>query len=473
MTDLPPVPPGSLPNGSPPAEYPNRPPLAAPASPVPPGAIRAGGSWPTPPEPEPERTRRPVWVVAVAIIAVAALLGGLVAAFVGSGDGDGDGERVIDRGPVERPDESDDPVVRPPDTAPASPDELDVVVEEIKAFVAEERGLPFLRDVVVELADDEEFEARLLEDFEEDVDEIRVQGRVLEAVGLLDAGTDVVAATRELVGGAVVGFYDTETDELVVRGTSTSPYVRTVIAHELVHALDDQHFELHRPQLEDLDDEQAFAFAALYEGNASRIEDAYRDTFSAADEALAFQEELTIGMGIDIFSIPPILVELLGAPYLLGPDLVAAVLEAGGQERLDAAFVTPPTTSEHVLRPQRFLDGDAAEPVAAPAADGEVIDEGMLGALGLAQIIGESPFTGPGEGDDAVTAGWGGDRYVAWDDADGGGTCLRATVVGETPDGSVAIGAAVAEWADDPPSGVEVSVDRSGSDGVTFTSCSG
>src|SRR5690606_29911138 len=120
---------------------------------------------------------------------------------------------------------------------------LATTVEEISAFVEEARGLEFREPVDVELAAGEEFEQRLLEDFDEDVEELEATGTLLTAFGLIDPSVDVVEAMRSLLGGGVVGFYDPETEELVVRGDDVTPYVRTTIAHELVHALDDQHFE--------------------------------------------------------------------------------------------------------------------------------------------------------------------------------------------------------------------------------------
>ena len=75
----------------------------------------------------------------------------------------------------------------------------------------------------------------------------------------------------------VVGFYDPETDELVVRGAALTPYVRTTIAHELVHALDDQHLDLDRPEYDEADDEIGFGFSSVVEGNARRVENAYRE----------------------------------------------------------------------------------------------------------------------------------------------------------------------------------------------------
>jgi hypothetical protein len=300
---------------------------------------------------------------------------------------------------------------------------------------------------------------------------------VLEAVGLVEPGTDLVEAVRTLLGAGVLGFYRTETNDLVVRATAVTPYVRTLIAHELTHALDDQHFELNRPELDDADDERAFAFAVLTEGNASRVEDAYRATFTDEEEQQALDEEASVAAGIqaDILSIPLVLLDALQAPYTLGRDLVATILDDGGQATLDAAFVTPPTTSEQALEPDAFLEGDNALEVPDPQTDeGAVaIDQGVIGALGLAEILGFSPGILPGPLDPAVE-GWGGDRYVAWDDLDGSGTCLQAVFVGDTPDDTAEIASALRDWADAAPFGVEATIGEgnSGDGPVLLNSCS-
>ena len=477
MTDLPPVPPGALPGGAPPAAYPSGPPLAPPLPPVPPGAVRPGSPWSTtPPPPPPSPGGRRALVVVAAILVVAALVAATFAAFAG---GDDDGDAVAaDRDPRDRDETATTAPPSTADTAPpttASPEDFDAVIAEIQSFVEQERGLPFLEQVQVELADDVEFLDRLLADFEEDVPDIELQGRVLEAVGLLEPDTDIVDAFRTLLDAGVVGFYDPTTNELVVRGTSTTPYVRTVIAHELTHALDDQHFELDRPDIEHVD-ELGFGFTSLVEGDSRRIEDAYRATFTPAEEREAAAEELTVGAGVDLFDVPPILFDLLLAPYVLGPELVDAVLADGGQARLDAAFDAPPTTSEHLLDPDTFLAGEQALEVPAPAPDDGAapIDGGVLGAFGLAEVLGANPALLPGLPLDPAVEGWGGDRYVAWPDTDGSGTCLRAVITGDTPDDTAEIASALRDWADSAPFGVTATVDDAdgGAGPVTLTSCS-
>ena len=156
--------------------------------------------------------------------------------------------------------------------------ELDRAIAEIETFVAKARGLPFKQRVKVTLLDDAAFRARLHEDDEVDKEALETTTKVLRALDLIDEDVDLEEATRSLLGDAVLGFYDYEKDEMVIRGAELTPGVRRTLAHELVHALQDQHFQLDRPELEDRDDEAETGFTSLVEGDARRIEGQYADT---------------------------------------------------------------------------------------------------------------------------------------------------------------------------------------------------
>ena len=189
---------------------------------------------------------------------------------------------------VRRVSSGDDPADRsgdPPPTTepePATEEEVEATVAEISDFVAQERGLDFLEPVDRRARGRGAFQDRLLADFDEDAEELRETEVFLEGLGLVEPDIDLVESMRSLLGVGVVGFYDPETDELVVRGAALTPYVRTTIAHELAHALDDQHFDLDRPEYDEADDESASASAPLVEGNARRVENAYRDVAQRA-----------------------------------------------------------------------------------------------------------------------------------------------------------------------------------------------
>lgn len=350
-----------------------------------------------------------------------------------------------------------------PDMEPASPEELQRAIDETSAFVAGERGLEFTEPVDVELADDEQFERRLLEDFDEEADELRDTQVFLQGLGLVEPDVDLVETMRTLLGAGVVGFYDPEDDELVVRGTALTPFVRTTLAHELTHALDDQHFDLHRPRYDDADDEIGFGFSAVVEGNARRVEDAYRNSLTDEEREAAALEELTTGGGVQPGEVPLVVVDLILAPYAWGEALVESLASEGGREAIDAALEAPPRTSEQVMDPAAYRSREERVDVRPPEVPGEVVEDGVAGQLLLVLVLAEHLGM-----DDAQAAmdGWGGDWAVAWRDGDR--PCVTLDLVGDTPGDTAEMEDAFQRWAD-AYGGAEVSA---GPDGlVRVESC--
>ncbi|MDQ3980047.1 MAG: hypothetical protein M3314_10915, partial [Actinomycetota bacterium] len=210
-----------------------------------------------------------------------------------------------------------------------------------------------------------------------------------------------------------------------------------------VHALDDQHFDLDRM---DLNDDEAAAFAALVEGSALVAEQRWFDSRSRSEQEQIEQAEGQGGplgqLETEVLPDFDIFDQLLSFPYEVGPRFVTRLLQAGQHARLDEAFRTPPVTSEQVLHPERFLAGESARPVTAPAPDGTAIDSGTLGELGLILVL-----DGAVEHPDALraAAGWGGDRYVVWED--GALTCLRWNLLMDTARDTSEVLAALGAWA--------------------------
>jgi hypothetical protein len=425
---------------------------------------------------------------------------------------------------------------RPATTAPADPagpapggsssGDINAQVEEISAFVEQERGLEFDEPVAVEALPADEFKERVLEEFETEQDELETEGALLRAGGIVPPDTDIVQSQLDLLGDGVLGFYDPVTKELVVRRDSSGPLVRSVIAHELTHALDDQHFDLDRPELAELDDGSDWAFLALVEGSAKRVENAYLAELTPEEQDQLADEQMTLALDqMDtMLASPLVLAQILMAPYDYGAPFVDALIAAGGLDRLDAAFDNPPTSSEQVLDSTRF-DGDQPMEVTTPPADGEIIDDGVLGQLftgfllaestGLDDLFGgvdpgqledvlgnidlddlqdmldelEGGLSTPGSADPsapgglgelggvgngtasgfppiATTPDWGGDHYVVWK-ADGQ-VCLRVDWVMDTPDALAALRGAVDDWAARDPA---VTVAAPTADVVRATRC--
>lgn len=441
-----------MPSG-PPTGPPTRPPRStAPQDVLPwvvPGGSGPGGDEPGQLDHEEGRPQR-TWLVVAAIIGAMALIAGTVAFVVGGGD-DTEPERSSDAptttSETESPDDEEPQPTPTEPPAPVDPEEFLALIDELEAYVATARGLDWLREVEVELLDDAEFEARLLEDFEEDTEDIADAELFYRAMGLLDGETSLLEELRTIYSAGVLGFYDPETDELVVRGASPTPYVQQTIVHELVHALDDQHFELDRPEYEDRKDEISTGFSAAVEGNARRIENQWLGEQSSEFRAEASAEEEAFADGIDVDAFPEILLFQIGAPYQLGEVFVGQLIAEGGERSVDAAISDPPDTSEQFLFPELYLEREPRIEVPVPPAEGEVVDDFVIGALflfGLFTIDGA-----PVNQVDAVRAvdGWGGDWAVVWTDGDL--ACVRADFVGDTSADTGEIEDALSTWSEE------------------------
>jgi hypothetical protein len=388
----------------------------------------------------------PLLFLAIVIVVTAATVGVVVHA-------ETDGPR--------RPSRSSQGRSTPATTVPATPSTavagtIRAVLPELEAFVARERGLAFKAPVDVELVGDAAFRARVNKVDDEDREELREVQAILQAMGLLEAGRDLEAVVKSFSEEAVLGFYDPRSKELVVRGTSPTPFVRSVLVHELTHALEDQHFDLDR---DDLGDEASLGFDALAEGSALRIEERYRRSLSSEDRREAEKAEDEFGSRLSAEEIPEVIQLAFGFPYVYGPELVQAIVRAGGQARLDAAFVSSPASSEQVLEPGRYLRGDAPRPVPLPRADRPAFDDGEIGQLFLILMLRAEL-----DDDDALNAsrGWGGDSYVAW--RDGRRTCVRMTFVMDTPKDTTELTDALREWAGERDGQASAS-------GTTLTTC--
>jgi hypothetical protein len=311
--------------------------------------------------------------------------------------------------------------------------EVTALLPELRAFVEQERGLPFLDDVEVEVLDDGAFLEALYAESPDAPEprEDRDSERTLVALGLLDADVDLDEAVTDSLDEGVVGFYDPSTGALAVRGREVDAFVRLVLVHELTHALQDQHFDIDRPELDEADDERGLAFRSLVEGDAVRVETAW-----LLEQPPAVQRELA-----QLFDdggpsqAEPVVEAVLGFPYRAGPGLAQALLDSGGQPALDAAFRDPPTTAEQVLDP----DAGTGVEVRRPEPAGAVVDEGVLGVLALALLLGGDPLVAGPE------RGWNGDRYVTAEQD--GRTCTRAHLAVDDPDSGAALTAALQGWA--------------------------
>ncbi len=341
----------------------------------------------------------------------------------------------------------------------ACPAGVDVVICDAAEFVQRTRGRPFRTFPVVEIMADEDFDRELLADFEDYRRELEVDGATLTALGLLSPEISLADTYRESLEVGVVGFYDPSTGQLVVRGDDFSLYSQLVLVHELVHAFDDQWFDLGR---EGFDDDADYGFSAVIEGNASRVENLWRSQLSDQDQLKLTQEEFTSLSDEDLdrlLAIPSVIQTLQGSPYLDGEVYVDWLASTGGEAAVDEALAEPPTSSEEILHPGTDRSVDLEVEVPEPPAGGTVIDEGRLGELVIRTWLGR-----------LAAEGWAGDRFATWQD--GELDCIVVDLIGDDEQQTIELDAGADAWAGLAPENRTVEpVTIDGRDGVRVTAC--
>lgn len=350
-----------------------------------------------------------------------------------SSDGESEPSATVDENP-----ESDPP-------ADSESTELSRLLDELIAFVEEERGHEFVTRPQVTMLDGaaftNEWNATIARSAEEEADDYENFTDIYRAMGILEGSDSLEEIWMRFGDAGVLGYYDPDRGDIVLRSDEITAFTKTVLVHELVHALEDQVFGIDRDEYDERDDEIDWTFSALLEGSARVIEGRYRASLTEAerDEETAVRQALPRTVSSSEFTDS--FLELQFGRYRYG-ETFAEALWAGGVSQLDGAFAEPPATSEAVIDPDVFLLGSAADgAIDAPVADGTVFESGLWGEAAWAALFAD--VFGVAEGRQ-LADGWGGDQYVAWrTDSE---TCVRIHVEADNPDALDNYALALEEW---------------------------
>ena len=255
-------------------------------------------------------------------------------------------------------------------------------------------------------------------------EQARQDAIAMSAFDFMDADFELHTFLQELLSEQILGYYDTESDEFVIISDDDEfdSLEQLTHAHEYVHALQDQHYNLDILDDETLDSEALFAAQALVEGDASLVQNLFLlgGYFDMGQLLELVGDVLTVDMAV-FESAPPVLAREFEFPYLSGVAFVQALYDQGGFQAIDEAWNNMPQSTEHILHPQRYLAGDAPQPVTLEpltdtlGAGWSLADEDVLGEFYLREYLAQQL-----ESDrvDQAATGWGGDRYaVYWNEA--------------------------------------------------------
>ena len=348
-----------------------------------------------------------------------------------------------------------------------SPTETPPDVQEVESQVEQVRGLEFLRPVAVQPVNADEIAGKLEGAFDDTYPKELYDRRTVawQTIGVMPRDGTIRDALLAFQTGQVVGFYNPVDGELVYRADGDLGLVeRVTLAHELTHAIDDQHFDLARIDgiAARCRDEAFQAALGAVEGSAQFFAVKVLFEFPPTDGDFSGLGE---GGGLPD-GVPPFIADQLLWPYTAGQAFITELESRGGVTEVDEALGAFPTTTEQVLHPERFpTDRPSPVDVSDLAADfgrdwGD-LDVMQVGEAWLASMLELrlEPTTA-----EAAAAGWDGGLYRAF--TDGADAAVVVATVWDTTADADAFAQAIREWFE--ANGERVFVGRPAPQRVTF-----
>lgn len=316
-------------------------------------------------------------------------------------------------------------------TAPAAQPKVNnaefaATADEVLQQVSEITGLKLLAPLKKTLRSRDEIRAYVVREMDEEKKpaERYAEARSAEAFGLIPKGFDLDNFMIDLLTEQIAGLYDPKAREFYIADWIPLDDQRMVMAHELTHALQDQHFQIEawekaaRPN-----DDAELAREAVLEGSAmaAMIDYLLKGTGHSVEDMPAIDPSVFAGdmsKSPKLQEAPQFLKDAMIFPYFGGLTFSTAILKPAGWSGLSAVFAKPPVSTQQIMHPAFYKSGRAPAQITIPSfekllgSDWVKLDENVMGEFGwkeiLKQFLGEERAT-------PLAAAWGGDRYVLYE----------------------------------------------------------
>lgn len=288
-------------------------------------------------------------------------------------------------------------------------------------FMGELRELPALREVAGSRLSRDEMVAHVRQTLSEEVppEVLEATNAFLVLAGVVEPDFDYEKSLLSVLGTDLAGFYDPKVARMYLGTDLGAAEQQATLAHELVHALQDQHYGLAKltEWVPDASDRMG-ALHSLAEGDAtSAMLDAV--LFGSGRTALDLEEAAFVGqieqMQNDDPTVPGIVRRSVVAPYVDGLKFVHVLRRKGGWRGVDAAWQRPPTTTEQMLHLDKYFAGEPALvieiPGPSPQGPRKLLYTDVEGEQSLRLLFEE--WLPRGEAAQAASD-WGGDRLALY-----------------------------------------------------------
>ena len=312
------------------------------------------------------------------------------------------------------------------DSKPADNADFLAAADEVLQQMSEITGLKLLTPLKKSLRSREEIRAYVIKQMNEEKNpaERYADARTAEAFGLLPKGFDLDTFMVNVLTEQVEGLYDPKTQEFYIADWSPPSDQRMVMAHELTHALEDQHFHIEAWSRAARPNEDAeLARDAVLEGSAmaAMVDYLMAGTGRSLKDLPEFDPSMLLGeleSTPTLKSAPPFLKDALIFPYISGLNFSAAVLKNNGWTALAGVFEKPPVSTQQILHPAAYKSGKTPSTISLPSFDKVLgkdwakLDENILGEFGWKEVL--KQFLDDDRAK-SLSAAWDGDRYATYE----------------------------------------------------------
>lgn len=287
---------------------------------------------------------------------------------------------------------------------------------------SELRELAILRAVKSGAQSREDIERMIIKNLDTDTtpEEMRSAEVLLKAFGLAPKEFAYRSFLIKLLTEQVAGYYDPKAQQFYLADWIDLEGQKPVMAHELTHALQDQHFNLKRFEKWPKGDSDAeLAAHALIEGDATLAMTHYMARNPLI--ALAFIRSLgSQQLSTEQFKqAPRALRESLLFPYEQGSAWATQVYRIGGWQMVSQAYTKLPQSTEQILHAQKYFDYESPQKITLPefktvlGPTWKRSDTDVNGEWGYFLILDE--FIGDDAESKKAAEGWGGDRFAMYE----------------------------------------------------------
>ena len=287
---------------------------------------------------------------------------------------------------------------------------------------SELRELAILREVKSGAQSRHDIQQMIVKNLDADTTpaEMHAAEMLLKAFGLAPKDFAYRSFLIKLLTEQVAGYYDPKAQQFYLADWIELEGQKPVMAHELTHALQDQHFNLKRFEKWPKGDSDAeLAAHALIEGDATLAMTIYMANNPLI--ALAFMRTLgSQEAATEQFKQAPRAVrESLLFPYEEGSQWATQLYKRGGWELVSQAFAKLPQSSEQILHAEKYFAYEAPQKLTLPEFKSVLgptwkhIDSDVNGEWGYYLILDE--FLNNTTASKQASAGWGGDRYALYE----------------------------------------------------------